>query len=189
MMKKLRRIVSKLGIPWQDPLERLRILWVGIDISKRQHTACLGTQDQVLCRRLRFTNSRRGLERLEAAIRRVQSQSQATAVVIGMEPSGVYWKPLFAQLRLRGYQVVSVDAKAVKHNRKTLSGNGSKTDRKDAYCIYDLLRQGKFFLPVDSAAGARGVSGALAGSPWSLGTTFLRPAVRAGDAEHRDRRS
>jgi transposase len=151
MMKKLRRIVSKLGIPWQDPLERLRILWVGIDISKRRHTACLGTQDQVFCRRLRFTNSRRGLERLEAAIRRVQSQSQATAVVIGMEPSGVYWKPLFAQLRLRGYQVVSVDAKAVKHNRKTLSGNGSKTDRKDAYCIYDLLRQGKFFLPVERA--------------------------------------
>lgn len=149
MMKKLRRIISKLAIPWQDPLERSRIFWVGIDISKSRHTACLGTQDQVFCRRLRFTNSRGGLERLEATIRRVQNTSQATVVVVGMEPSGVYWKPLFTQLRLRGYRVVAVDAKAVKHNRKTLSGNGSKTDRKDAYCIYDLLRQYKFFLPVE----------------------------------------
>lgn len=149
MMKKLRRIVNKLGIPWQGPLERSRILWVGIDISKRQHTACLGTQDRVFCRRLRFTNSRDGLKHLEATIHRIQGKSQATVVVLGMEPSGTYWKPLFAQLRLRGYRVVSVDAKAVKHNRKTLSGNGSKTDKKDAYCIYDLLRQGKFFLPVE----------------------------------------
>lgn len=147
MMKRLRRIVDRLQIPWQGPLDRSRILWVAIDISKSRHTACLRTQDRVLRRQVRFTNTRAGLEHLEAMIRRVQSEIQI--VVLGMEPSGVYWKPLFAQLRRRGYRIVLVDPAAVKHNRKTLSGNGSKTDKKDAFCIYDLLRQGKFFLPVE----------------------------------------
>jgi hypothetical protein len=36
----------------------------------------------------------------------------------------------------------------VRNNRKTMQETTSKTDEKDAYSILDLLRQGKFFLPV-----------------------------------------
>ncbi len=38
---------------------------------------------------------------------------------------------------------------AVKNNRQTMQGGISKTDKKDASSILDLLQQGKFFLPVE----------------------------------------
>ena len=37
---------------------------------------------------------------------------------------------------------------AVRNNRKTMQDGTSKTDEKDAASVFDLLRQGKFFLPV-----------------------------------------
>jgi transposase len=73
-------------------------------------------------------------------------------VVVGMEPTGPYWKPLFAQLKGRGYPLVLVHSKAVKHNRKTMAGNDGKTDSLDTLCIWDLLRQGKSFVPVEREA-------------------------------------
>jgi transposase len=42
-----------------------------------------------------------------------------------------------------------VHCQAVRNNRKTMQDGTSKTDEKDAYSVFDLLRQGKFFLPVD----------------------------------------
>ena len=70
------------------------MLWVGVDISSRQHEACVGTSDRVLRRRLAIANTRDGLARLEAAISKEQRAIRAQAVIVGMEPSGVYWKPL-----------------------------------------------------------------------------------------------
>ncbi len=142
----LHKVLSRLGL---GDVDLSKILWVGVDISKRKHSACMGTRDRVFCRHVRFTNTRDGLEHFVAAIRRVQRESQASVVIIGMEPTSVYWKPLNAQLRRLGYATVLADAKAVKHNRQTLGGNASKSDKKDAFAIYDLLRQGKCLLPVE----------------------------------------
>ena len=124
-------------------------LWVGIDIGKRQHDAYLGCSGRGPRRRLRFRNHRKGLRQLEEAIEKSQAACQADDIVIGMEPSGAYWKALYEQLQTLGYRVVLVHAKAVKHNRETQGDNASKTDRKDAFCIWDLLRQGKYFTPVE----------------------------------------
>ncbi|MCP3958991.1 MAG: IS110 family transposase, partial [bacterium] len=126
----------------------IETLWVAIDIGKRQHDAYLSPSGEGPRRRLRFRNNLEGLRQLEGAIQKVQMSCQADEVVIGMEPSGVYWKPLYEQLQKRGYRLVLVHTKAVKHNRQTHGDNASKTDRKDAFCIWDLLRQRKYFTPV-----------------------------------------
>src|SRR5262249_17253384 len=47
-----------------------------------------------------------------------------------------------------GYAVCMVHCQAVRNHRKTMQDGTSKTDAKDAASIFDLLRQGKFFLPV-----------------------------------------
>ncbi len=125
-----------------------KTLWVAIDIGKRRHEAYLASSDQGPRRRLRFRNNREGLRQLNKAIQRAQCACQADDIVIGMEPSGAYWKALYEQLQTLGYRLVLVHATAVKHNRQTHGDNPSKTDRKDAFCIWDLLRQGKYFTPV-----------------------------------------
>ncbi len=125
-----------------------KTLWVAVDIGKRQHEAYMASSAQSPRRRLRFRNHRQGLRQLHEAIQQAQSACQADDIVIGMEPSGAYWKALYEQLQALGYRVVLVHAKAVKHNRETHGDNPSKTDRKDAFCVWDLLRQGKYFTPV-----------------------------------------
>ena len=119
-----------------------------VDTAKAHHVAAMAAAGQVLCRRLRFTNSREGLERLVRQIQVCRARGECTQVLIGMESTGVYWKGMWAQLERLGYALVCVDPKAMHHNRKTLGGNGSKTDQLDALCGLDLMDQGKFLLPV-----------------------------------------
>jgi hypothetical protein len=69
-------------------------------------------------------------------------------ILIAMEPSGIYWQALYERLHSCGYEVCLVHCQAVRNNRKTMQDGTSKTDEKDAASVFDLLRQGKFFLPV-----------------------------------------
>ena len=144
----LKKVLTRIGFEEQAGIDRSRILWVAVDVSKSQHEACFGRTDRVLRRRLAFSNHREGFRRLKEAIVRERKRSGMDFVLIGMEPTGSYWKPLFAHLKERGYAVVLVHSKAVKHNRKTMGGNDGKTDRLDTLCIWDLLRQGKCFAPI-----------------------------------------
>ena len=65
-----------------------------------------------------------------------------------MDPSGIYWKALYERLKGCGYNGCLVHCQAVRNNRKTMQEGTRKTDATDAYSVLDLLRQGKFFLPV-----------------------------------------
>jgi transposase len=69
-------------------------------------------------------------------------------VLIAMEPSGISWLALSERLTGYGDEVCLVHCQAVCHHRKTMQEGTSKTDAKDAYSVFDLLQQGKFFLPV-----------------------------------------
>jgi hypothetical protein len=66
-----------------------------------------------------------------------------------MEPSGISWQALYERLQGCGYGVCLAHGQAVRNPRKTLQEGNSKTDEKDAYRVFDLLLQGKFFLPVE----------------------------------------
>jgi hypothetical protein len=69
-----------------------------------------------------------------------------------MEPSGIDWQGLYDRLRSCGYDVCLVRCQAVRHNRKTMQEGPRKTDEKAAYSVWDLLRQGTCFLPVERDA-------------------------------------
>jgi transposase len=144
----LEKVLTRIGFEEQAGIDHSRILWVAVDVSKRQHEACFGKSDRVFRQRFVFSNHREGLRRFEETIARERMRGGIDLVVIGMEPTGPYWKPLFAQLKEHGYAAVLVHSKAVKHNRKTMGGNDGKTDRLDTLCIWDLLRQGKCFAPI-----------------------------------------
>jgi len=124
------------------------LLLAGVDVSKAKHDACIGTLEGVRSR-IGFANARDGFKRFEQAIRKNLFRHKCKRVLIAMEPSGLYWYSLYNRLKSCGYGVCLVDCRAVKNNRKTFQAGASKTDKKDALSIFDLLQQGKFFLPVE----------------------------------------
>jgi transposase len=125
------------------------LLLVGVDVSKAQHDACIGTQQGIHYRQLPFTHSREGFRRFETALSKQMDTNTCRRVLIAMEPSGIYWQALYDRLKRCGYGVCLVNCQAVRNNRKTMQDGLSKTDEKDAHSIFDLLQQGKFFLPVE----------------------------------------
>ncbi len=120
---------------------------------EQSHTsACIGTQADVSCRKLDFTHNREGFKRFEQTLREHLAKNSGRRLLIAMEPSGIYWQGLYERLRSCGYNVCLVSCQAVRNNRKTMPETTSKTDAKYAYSVFDLLRQSKFFLPVESDA-------------------------------------
>jgi transposase len=124
------------------------LLLIGVDISKAKHDACIGTRNGIITRKLTFAHCREGFQMFEKAIRKNIFKAKCRRVLIGMEPSGIYWYALYERLKSCGYGVCLVNCQAVSNNRKTMSDGRDKTDEKDAYSIFDLLTQGKFLLPV-----------------------------------------
>jgi transposase len=124
------------------------LLLVGVDVSKAKHSACMGTQTTMSCRKLEFTHTREGFKRFEQTLRVHMVKNGSQCILIAMEPSGIYWQALYERLKSYDYEVCLVHCQAVRNNRKTMPDGTSKTDEKDAASIFDLLRQGKFFLPV-----------------------------------------
>jgi hypothetical protein len=76
------------------------------------------------------------------------STGSCRGVLIAMEPSGISWLALYERRTGCGDEVCLVNCQAVCHHRKTMQEGTSKTDAKDAYSVFDLLQQGKCFLPV-----------------------------------------
>jgi transposase len=128
------------------------LLLVGVDVSQAKHSACIGTQTGIHCRKLEFPHRREGFQRFEQTLREHLVKNHCRRLLLAMEPSGIYWQGLYERLRSCGYDVCLVSCQAVHNNRKTMSETTSKTDEKDAYSVLDLLRQGKFFLPVERDA-------------------------------------
>jgi transposase len=123
-----------------------------VDVSHAKHRACIGTQTGINCRKLAFTHCREGFRLFEQTLREQLITHSGRRLLIAMEPSGIYWQGLYERLRSCGYDVCLVSCQAVHNNRKTMHDGTSKTDEKDAYSVFDLLRQGKFFLPVERDA-------------------------------------
>jgi len=121
------------------------LLLVGVDVSKAKHDACFGKTNHTIS----FTNNREGFQRFEQTLRTNIAKTKSHKVLIAMEPSGLYWYSLYNRLKKCGYGVCLVNCLAVKNNRRTMQDGISKTDKKDALSILDLLQQGKFFLPVE----------------------------------------
>ena len=130
-------------------VQQPNLLMVGVDVSKAKHYACLGTQTSISRRKLEFTHTREGIERFEQTLKQQLVKNACRHVLIAMEPSGISWQALYDRLQRGGYGVCLVHCQAVRNNRKTMQEGTSKTDEKDAYSVFDLLRQGKFFLPVE----------------------------------------
>lgn len=115
------------------------MLFVGIDIAKRNHEASVIAQDGSVVRKaMRFANSQAGYNKFMDMVRGLSEP-----VVFGMEATGHYWLTLYTHLRNDGYTVhvinpIQSDALRGMYIRKT------KTDSVDSVIIADVIRFGRY---------------------------------------------
>ena len=137
-------------------------LVVGIDIAKKNQWArfvdCRGIEHG---KALKFENNKNGFEKILATIFELCKMDKFTNVVIGMEPTGHYWKPLANYLLKQGLIVVLVNPYHTKKSKELDDNSQTKSDIKDALTIAKLVKDGRYFetyLPHDIYSELRGLT-------------------------------
>jgi len=120
-------------------------LLIGVDVSKMSSVACLyNTEKGVLLKKYIVQHNIDGFKRFIHTIEQIMEINMIKNVIVGVEPTGNYHKPLCEFLKRNGYFVAYVSSLAAKNNRTTIDGGRwGKNDPGDAYNIVDLMRQGK----------------------------------------------
>lgn len=123
-------------------------LVVGIDIAKHIHVARAQDYRGIQYgKALSFENDRPGFEKLLYWIKRMKIEHGKTNVIVGMEPTGHYWLNIEEYLSDYGIKLVLVNPAHVKKS-KTLDDNSpTKTDKKDARVIAQLVKDGRYSEP------------------------------------------
>jgi len=121
-------------------------LVVGIDIAQQTHVArAVNFRGIVVGNPLSFSNDEEGFQILLQWIQSLQSTHALTAAIVGMEPTGHYWFNLSNWLSDSSQlEVVLVNPHLVKKNKENRDNTPSKSDKKDALVIADMVKNGYY---------------------------------------------
>ena len=138
-------------------------LVVGVDIAKNyQWARFVDFRGIEHSRALKLKNRKGGFEIILARIRQICKEENFVRVVVGMEPTGHYWKAFANWLEKQaGITVVLVNPYATKQAKELDDNSQTKSDKKDALTIAKLVKDGRYFelyLPHDIYAELRGLS-------------------------------
>jgi len=93
-------------------------LVIGTDIAKHNHVArAFNYRGIELGKRCLFQNDENGLLNLLAWAESIKQEHGLTDVLLGVEPTGHYWFPLFHFLKQYGVEVVLVNPHHVKKSK------------------------------------------------------------------------
>ena len=121
---------------------------VGIDIAKEIHWARITDYRGVdLVKPFKIHNSMDGFENLLSKVDKIQEKHKCDQVMIGMEPSGHYWRALGWHLKLHDSKpvLVGVNPYHVKQTKELTDNSQTKSDPKDALVIAHLIKNGNYF--------------------------------------------
>jgi transposase len=143
-------------------------LIVGVDIAKSIHWARFVDYRGVeVGKAVPFRDNRQGFEGIVASIREIGNMKTVRypfeKVIIGMEPTGHYWKALANYLMKAGYKVVGVNPYHTKRSKELDDNSPTKCDKKDAITIARLVKDGRYFdpyLPEEEYGELRGLTNA-----------------------------
>lgn len=120
-------------------------LIVGMDIgSEFNAMALMNEAGEVLGRYPKIYNSREGFEYFKKAIEQVKKNKRLKEVLIGMEPTGHYWRKIAYYAKECGYEVRFIRTTALRHQRELDESSSAKTDIRDAVTIANIVREGKY---------------------------------------------
>ncbi|MEH7238100.1 IS110 family transposase [Bacillus sp. JJ1562] len=120
-------------------------LIVGVDIAQQFHVArAINYRGIIVGDPLTFENNEKGFKRLLNWIISLQELKNLNAAIVGMEPTGHYWKNISKWLDEQKIEVVTVNPHLVKRNKENRDNTQSKSDKKDALVIADMVKNGYY---------------------------------------------
>jgi transposase len=129
-------------------------LVVGVDIAQQVHVArAVNYRGLVVGDPLSFENNDEGFKSLLNWINTLKHTKGLTTEIVGMEPTGHYWLSLSKWLYDQQIDVVTVNPHLVKKNKENRDNSQSKSDKKDALVIADMVKNGyySFIRPTSEA--------------------------------------
>lgn len=122
-----------------------RTLVIGIDIGSEFNAVCLMDKEGVVLGRYqKIFNSRKGFDYFHAVVEQAKRSRGFTHVLIGMEPTGHYWRKIGFSALDKGYEVRFVRTTALKHQRELDESSSAKSDIRDSFTIANIVREGKY---------------------------------------------
>jgi transposase len=127
-------------------------LIVGVDIAKTVHWArFVDYRGLEVGKTVSFTSDKKGFELIITQIEKIINSKVLKIpyekVIIGMEPTGHYWKPLANYLEKAEYRVVCVNPYHTKKAKELDDNSPTANDKKDAITIARLVKDGRYFNP------------------------------------------
>ncbi|MBK5500087.1 IS110 family transposase [Peribacillus sp. TH14] len=120
-------------------------LVVGVDIAQHVHVArAVNYRGIVIGKPLSFENNEEGFTRLLNWIKELKHMKNLDTTIVGMEPTGHYWINLSKWLVKQNVDVVTVNPHHVKRNKENRDNTQSKSDKKDALVIADMVKNGYY---------------------------------------------
>lgn len=127
-------------------------LVVGVDIAQQLHVArAVNFRGIVVGDPLTFENNEDGFASLLKWMNKLQGLNKLDVAIVGMEPSGHYWINLSKWLFKQGIEVVTVNPHLVKRNKENRDNTQSKSDKKDALVIADMVKNGYYAFVRDTS--------------------------------------
>ena len=128
-------------------IERIsdRHLVVGVDIAQQFHVArAVNYRGIVVGDPLTFENNEEGFNKFLEWINKLKAKNRLDTTIVGMEPTGHYWINLSKWLSNEKIDVVTVNPHLVKRNKENRDNTQSKSDKKDALVIADMVKNGYY---------------------------------------------
>jgi len=123
-------------------------LVVGVDVSKNRHVGRFQDFRGIeYGNPIYFFNRESGFERFKQKCTEITEMKNKNNIIIGLEPTGHYWLPLYRYLVLSGYKVVTVNPHHVEKSKELDDNNPTKCDKKDAIVIAQLVKDGRYSEP------------------------------------------
>ena len=120
-------------------------LVVGVDIAQQFHVArAVNFRGIVIGDPLTFENNEDGFTILLHWINKLKRTNDLDTALVGMEPTGHYWINLSKWLFEQNIDVVTVNPYHVKRNKENRDNTQSKSDKKDALVIADMVKNGYY---------------------------------------------
>lgn len=116
--------------------------YVGIDIAKNFHVACiLNQEDKVVKSSLKFNNDEDGFEHIFLTLTSIDEINNFT---IGMEATGIFFENIYLYLKEKGFNVVLLNPYQTNRFREMDTMKKVKNDNIDALMIAALIKSGRY---------------------------------------------
>src|SRR5512139_1438876 len=120
-------------------------LVVGVDIgSAFNAVGFMNKGGKVLGSYPKMPNSREGFEEFVKIAEGLKAKHGLSDVIIGLEPTGHYWRKFAYFAKGEGYEVRFVRTTALKHHRELDESSSAKSDKQDALTLTNITREGKY---------------------------------------------